>query len=114
MSKKARDPNRPRITVDAEDVAATGAPSLIDVMADAAAEQAWPGVFSAGKTITETSAYKDGDVKVLRFGFSDGSQMNVVGQFEVRYVQSGPDHPVVEQQRIQQGRELMTGEPQEE
>ena len=59
-----------------------------DVLGDMMAEAAWPGVFADGKQITETrheKGWKDTDFDVLQFRLSDGSEMNVVGKFEVRY-----------------------------
>jgi hypothetical protein len=59
--------------------------ALADKLAEQVAEQAWPGVFSGGKQIIASIASKIGGQDVLRFKFDDGSEMNIVGTFEVRY-----------------------------
>lgn len=87
--------------------------ALSEAMGDALAEAAWPGVFAGGKQIIATAAYKDprhGDV--LNFTFDDGTQMNIVGQFSVRY-RSKPtvaEAAEAEATAIRQGHELMSGE----
>lgn len=54
-------------------------------LAEQAASDAWPGIFGGGKMIVATAKFRQGHSDVLQFVFDDGSQMNIVGDFEVRY-----------------------------
>lgn len=79
-----------------------------DALGDAMAEAAWPGVFAGGKQIIATEQQHAGDFDVMRFMFDDGSEMNIVGKFEVRYKQKPTGHG--QQDLIDAGRQLMLGE----
>ena len=82
-----------------------------DTLGDAMAEAAWPGVFAGGKQILETKhekGWNDTDFDVLQFKFSDGSEMNVVGKFQMRYKEA----PVVQGNVVEHGQNLMTGQLQ--
>jgi len=74
---------------------------------------AWPGVFTSGKRIIATKNTRRGDFNVMMFTFSDGSVMNIIGTFEVRYKQPPEylkddvvDHDAV----VEQGKQLMSGQ----
>jgi hypothetical protein len=60
-----------------------------DALAEKLASDAWPGVFSGGKQITRTAVTEVEGKNLISFTFNDGSQMNVVGVFEVRYKAPG-------------------------
>lgn len=78
-----------------------------DDLGDEAAELAFPGVFSGGKMIdaTQHTAPTSTSPRILRFRFSDGSEMNLVGDFEVRYKHAGPAGRGL----VEKGNELMSG-----
>lgn len=83
--KRERDPNRPRITVDAELAKDMGSPNLIEAAADALAERDIVTVFAAGKTIIGMESGSDpisGD-RVLRFRLHDGGIITITGDFLV-------------------------------
>jgi hypothetical protein len=62
---------------------------IATALGDALAESAWPGVFAGGKQIVATESRSENELDVLSFTFNDGSQMNVVGLFSVRYREAG-------------------------
>ena len=77
-----------------------------NALGDTMAEMAYPGVFAGGKQIIATQTSKAADFDVLSFKFSDGSEMNVVGKFEVRYKQP----PKFEPDLKGHGQALMDGQ----
>lgn len=82
-----------------------------NALGDTLAEMSWPGVFTSGKRIIATQTTRRGDFDVLNFKFADGSEMNIVGTFEVRYKQppmfiKGEQEPEI----IEQGNQLMSGQ----
>jgi len=81
--------------------------SVGDALGDVMAEMAWPGVFAGGKQITATQHTKQASFDVLSFTFNDGTQMNVIGKFEVRYKRGKPDHSLTDH-----GNQLMSGQHQ--
>jgi hypothetical protein len=92
---------------------------ISNALGDTLAEMAWPGVFTSGKRIVATQTSKRADFDVMNFKFADGSEMNIVGKFEVRYKQPPPfvksdTTNVVGTQGptelIQHGDELMSGQ----
>ena len=101
--------------------------ALANMMGDQMAEDAWPGVFSGGKRIVATQVQRNGDQKILRLRFNDGSEMNIaytqifykraVGQqpFDDDFGSGNPEVEVeVEVTAIEAGRQLMSGEDVEE
>ena len=80
--------------------------AIATALGDAMAEMAWPGVFSGGKQIIATQSSKAADFDVLSFKFNDGSEMNVVGKFEVRY----KDAVQANEDLVQAGNQLMSGQ----
>jgi len=81
--------------------------AIANALGDAMAEMAWPGVFAGGKQIIATQSSKAADFDVISFKFSDGSEMNIVGKFEVRYKQPTTSQ---KQDLIEHGQQLMSGQ----
>jgi len=92
---------------------------ISNALGDTLAEMAWPGVFTSGKRIIATQSTRRGDFDVMNFKFADGSEMNIVGKFEVRYklapayVKDDQTNLVGTQgpeKLIEQGNQLMSGQ----
>jgi len=79
---------------------------IAEALGDAMAEMAWPGVFAGGKQIIATKHERMADFDVLQFKFSDGSEMNVVGKFEVRYKDAAQTNEDV----VEHSKQLMSGQ----
>ena len=77
-----------------------------NALGDTMAEMAYPGVFAGGKQIIATQTSKAADFDVLSFKFSDGSEMNVVGKFEVRYKDAAQANEDV----VEHSKQLMSGQ----
>lgn len=83
--------------------------AVADAMGYAMAEDAWPGVFAGGKQIMATMKTRKGDFDVMSFRFDDGSEMNIVGKFEIRFKQSAASE-ARKQDLVEHGTQLMTGQ----
>lgn len=82
-----------------------------DALGDQMAEMAWPGVFASGKQIIHmehVSGWQNSELDVVMFRFADGSEMNIVGKFEVRYKEPPRFNPDLKVH----GSTLMTGQGQ--
>lgn len=95
-----------RDRISFEDETAVG-----NALGDAMAEAAWLGVFSGGKQIVRTQKYQDNERKatVLNIQFSDGSAVNIVGTFEVRFKEPGSTKKS-QDELVEHGKQIMAGE----
>jgi hypothetical protein len=69
---------RRRVTSEAHIEAAMG-----DHMGDLMAEAALPGMFASGKTVTGSESGTRGDDMFITFKFDDGSEMTIIGKYQV-------------------------------
>lgn len=80
--------------------------ALANKIGDLMAEAALPGVFASGKTVVGSESGLRGNQMFITFRFDDGSDMTIIGDYQVLANQAGAE----ERDLVEEGNRLMRGE----